>query len=44
VPYLIYVVLGNMGFSTMSALTATPCPAVLTVFTRLRKHRIDALG
>jgi hypothetical protein len=44
-PYLIYVVLGNMGFSTMSALTASALPpAVLTVFTALRRHRIDALG
>jgi uncharacterized membrane protein (DUF485 family) len=44
-PYLIYVVLGDMGFSTMTALTASAVPPlVLTVFTALRKHRLDALG
>lgn len=44
-PYVIYVVLGDYGFSTMTALTfsAVP-PTVLTVVTALRKHRLDALG
>lgn len=44
-PYLIYVVLGDNGFSTMTALTVSAIPPViLTVFTALRKHRLDALG
>ncbi len=44
-PYLIYVVLGDNGFSTMTALLASALPpVVLTVFTALRKHRLDALG
>lgn len=44
-PYLIYVVLGDNGFSTMTALTASAIPPViLTVFTALRKHRLDLLG
>ena len=44
-PYLIYVVLGDFGFSTMTALTASAVPpVVLTVSTALRRHRLDALG
>ena len=44
-PYLIYLVLGHLGLSTMTALTASAIPpAVLTVFTALRRHRLDALG
>ena len=44
-PYLIYVVLGDNGFSTMTALLASAVPpVVLTVFTALRRHRLDALG
>ncbi|HEY4022996.1 MAG TPA: VC0807 family protein [Pseudonocardiaceae bacterium] len=45
VPYLIYAVLSHNGFSTMTALTASAIPPVaFTLFTALRKHRIDALG
>jgi intracellular septation protein A len=44
-PYVIYLVLGDLGLSTMTALTASAIPpAVLTVFTALRRHRLDALG
>lgn len=44
-PYLIYLVLGHLGMSTMTALTASAVPPlVLTVITALRKHRLDALG
>jgi intracellular septation protein A len=44
-PYLIYVVLGDAGFSTMTALLASAVPpVVLTVFTALRRHRLDAVG
>lgn len=44
-PYLIYLVLSNSGLSTMTALTASAIPpVVLTAFTALRSHRLDALG
>jgi intracellular septation protein A len=44
-PYLIYVVLGNNGFSVMTALTASAVPPVaMTVFTALRKHKLDMIG
>jgi hypothetical protein len=44
-PYLIYVVLGNSGFSTMTALTVSAVPpVVMTVFTALRKQKLDMLG
>ncbi|HEY4458430.1 MAG TPA: VC0807 family protein [Pseudonocardiaceae bacterium] len=44
-PYVIYLVLGDLGLSTMTALTASAIPpVVLTVITALRSHRIDALG
>lgn len=44
-PYLIYLVLTNTGMSTMTALTASAIPpVVLTVFTALRSHRLDAMG
>jgi intracellular septation protein A len=44
-PYLIYVVLGHLGFSVMVALTASAVPpVVLTVVTVLRKHRLDTMG
>ena len=44
-PYVIYLVLGDFGLSTMTALTASAIPpVVLTVFTALRRHRLDALG
>jgi intracellular septation protein A len=44
-PYVIYLVLGDLGLSTMTALTASAIPPlVLTVVTALRGHRLDALG
>ncbi|HJP79925.1 MAG TPA: VC0807 family protein [Pseudonocardiaceae bacterium] len=44
-PYLIYLVGTHLGLSTMTALTVSAIPpVVLTVFTALRKHRLDALG
>jgi intracellular septation protein A len=44
-PYLIYLVGTHLGMSTMTALTVSAVPpVVLTVFTALRKHRLDALG
>jgi intracellular septation protein A len=44
-PYLIYLVLGDNGFSTMTALTASAVPPVLlTAFTALRKHKLDMVG
>ena len=44
-PYLIYVVLGDNGFTTTTALLASAVPpVVLTAFTALRKHRLDAPG
>lgn len=44
-PYLIYVILGNNGFSVITALTVSAMPpVVLTVFTALRKHKLDMIG
>lgn len=44
-PYLIYLVLTDSGRSTMIALTVSAIPpVVLTVFTALRRHRIDTIG
>jgi hypothetical protein len=44
-PYAIYVILGDYGYSTMTALTFSAVPPTLfTLFTALRKHRLDALG
>jgi intracellular septation protein A len=44
-PYLIYAILGNNGFSVMTALTASALPPlVMTAFTALRKRKLEALG